>query len=398
MEVREMPVPNNDVHNNFAQRITAAAASGNQEEMQAALVEMMNSIQEDILSTANSLRGVSDAAVLAQRGVRQLTNKERKFYENFIENMKANKPLNSLSNTDKTIPETIIESVFEDIQQQYPLLNAIDSLPVTGITKLLLNTDTGMGATWGPLNAEITREINSGFIEFQVDACKLSAFIPVSDDMLKLSPSWLDLYVRRVLSEALSIGLINGVVDGDGKDAPIGMTRSVADDVVITGGVYPRKTAIKITDLSPVTYGNLLSKLAKNRNGKARPVTGIGLVCNSEDYYKLVMPATTVMRPDGTYASNVFPVPTEVYQCEAIPSGHAVIGITRNYFMGIAASTGVQFSDEYHFLEDERVYKIKLLGNGRAKNDTDFLYLDISELEPLYQRVAVVGTDDSEGV
>jgi hypothetical protein len=63
-----MPVPNNDISNNFAERITAAAASGNQEEMQQALVEMMTSIQNDIVNTANSLRGVSDAAVLAQRG------------------------------------------------------------------------------------------------------------------------------------------------------------------------------------------------------------------------------------------------------------------------------------------------------------------------------------------
>ena len=393
-----MPVPNNDISNNFAERITAAAAAGNTEEMQQALVEMMTSIQNDIVNTANSLRGVSDATVLAQRGVRQLTNEERKFYENFIENAKANKPLNALTNADKTIPETIIEAVFEDIKEQFPLLAAIDSLTVTGLTKILLSADTGMAATWGALNSEITREITAGFIEFDVASKKLSAFLPVSNDMLALGATWLDLYVRRILTESLALGLMAGVVDGTGNSEPIGMTRSVADDVVITGGVYPRKTAIKVTDLSPATYGNLLSKLAKNRNGKSRPVTGIGIVCNSEDYYKLIVPATTVLRPDGTYASNVFPVPTEVYQCEAVPSGHAVLGITRNYFLGIAAQTGVQFSDEYHFLEDERVYKVKLLGNGRAKSDTDFLYLDISELEPLYQRVAVIGTDDDEGI
>jgi HK97 family phage major capsid protein len=392
-----MPVPNNDISNNFAERITAAAASGNQEEMQQALVEMMTSIQNDIVNTANSLRGVTDAAVLAQRGVRQLTNKERKFYENFIENAKANKPLNALTNADKTIPETIIEAVFEDIKEQFPLLAAIDSLPVTGLTKILLSADAGDSAVWGALNAEITKEITAGFIEFDVASKKLSAFLPVSNDMLALGATWLDLYVRRILTEALSVGMINGVVDGDGKDAPIGMTRDVSDNVVITGGVYPRKTAIKVTDLSPATYGDLISRLAKNRNGKDRTVTGLGLIVNPTDYYKLIVPATTIL-VNGTYVNDVLPVPTEIHQAACVPAGHAVLGILKNYFFGIAAQTGVQFSDEYHFLEDERVYKIKLLGNGRAKNDTDFLYLDISDLEPLYQRVAVIGTDDDEGI
>lgn len=392
-----MPVPNNDISNNFAERITAAAASGNQEEMQQALVEMMTSIQNDIVNTANSLRGVTDAAVLAQRGVRQLTNKERKFYENFIENMKANKPLNALTNADKTIPETIIEAVFEDIKEQFPLLAAIDSLTVTGLTKILLSADAGDSAVWGALNAEITKEITAGFIEFDVASKKLSAFLPVSNDMLALGATWLDLYVRRILTEALSVGMINGVVDGDGKDAPIGMTRDISDNVTVVGGVYPRKTAIKVTDLSPATYGDLISRLAKNRNGKDRTVTGLGLIVNPTDYYKLIVPATTIL-VNGTYVNDVLPVPTEIHQAACVPAGHAVLGILKNFFFGIAAQTGVQFSDEYHFLEDERVYKIKLLGNGRAKSDTDFLYLDISDLEPLYQRVAVVGTDDNEGV
>jgi hypothetical protein len=167
--------------------------------------------------------------------------------------------------------------------------------------------------------------------------------------------------------------------------------------VVITGGVYPRKTAIKVTDLSPATYGDLISRLAKNRNGKDRTVTGLGLIVNPTDYYKLIVPATTIL-VNGTYVNDVLPVPTEIHQAACVPAGHAVLGILKNYFFGIAAQTGVQFSDEYHFLEDERVYKVKLLGNGRAKSDTDFLYLDISELEPLYQRVAVIGTDDDEGI
>ena len=52
---------------------------------------------------------------------------------------------------------------------------------------------------------------------------KLTAFLPVGKAMLDLGPVWLDRYVRAVLADAAALGLEEGLINGTGKDMPIGM-------------------------------------------------------------------------------------------------------------------------------------------------------------------------------
>ena len=67
--------------------------------------------------------------------------------------------------------------------------------------------------------------------------------------------------------------------------------------------------------------------------------------------------------------------------------------------MGVGAGTDggrLEYSDEYRFLEDQRVYRIKLYGNGRPMDDCSFAWVDISELEPLVQQVVVTNLSSLE--
>lgn len=80
--------------------------------------------------------------------------------------------------------------------------------------------------------------------------------------MLELGPEWLDNFVRQVLYEAFANGLEAGIVAGNGNNQPIGMNRQVGDNVTVTGGVYPKKNPVTVTDLSPATMGRLLAMIA----------------------------------------------------------------------------------------------------------------------------------------
>lgn len=379
----------------IAQRISNAAKEGNTEEFESGIQELFQNIHDSIIEQAASMQGAADSAILAQRGIRQLTSEELSFYNTLIDTIKAagtNNAMMALSNTDKTFPLTIINEVMEDMKQEHPLLAAVDTVNVTGLTKFLMNTDAGDNAAWGALESQITEEIASGFKEIDLGQFKLSAFLPISMDMLELGPKWIDSYIRICLSEALAIGYENAIITGTGKDMPIGMDRSVADDVVVTGGVYPKKDAISVTDLGRSSYGNLVSKLAKTQYGKARAIRGLILVVNPFDYYKTVMPATTVMTPEGHYVNDVLPVPTQIIQSVAVTQGEAILGMGKKYFLGVGGKRGIQFSDDYKFIEDKRFYKIVAYSNGRPKDDNAFLRLNIENLEPLYLEVKDVAS------
>lgn len=211
--------------------------------------------------------------------------------------------------------------------------------------------------------------------------------------MLDLGPQWLDRYVREVLYEALANGLEYGIVDGDGDGKPIGMTRQVGAGVTVTSGVYPKKNAVKVGDLSPETVGKLISLLALDENGKTRPVNDVVLLVNPQDYFEKVMPATTVMAPDGTYRNDVLPYPMTVIPTAALKTrGEAVIGIARRYFAAAGSNLAgnIEYSDHQKFLEDKRIYLIKLYANGMPKDNNAFLRLDISGLAPLTYKVVQV--------
>ncbi|MBO6301612.1 MAG: phage major capsid protein [Ruminiclostridium sp.] len=285
--------------------------------------------------------------------------------------------------------QTIITEVLEDIRTAHPLLDLIDFKNTTAITKWVVNKQGQQSAVWGQLTTAITEELSGNIDTVDMTLCKLTAFMYISNDILDLGPAWVDTYIRNILSEALAIGLETGIVDGDGKDKPIGMTRDVSDDAAIVGGVYPRKDEVTVTAFDPETYGTLLSTLAISPTGKQRTLGTPIMVVNPADYFKIVFPATTILTPNGIYATDVLPYPTRIVQSVAVPANHAVLGIGRLYFMGLGMSKNgrIETSEEYKFLEDLTTYKIKTYGNGFPKDNNAFLYLNIQNLAPTYPTV-----------
>lgn len=365
-----------------------------------AFTELCQRIETNVLEQAKELMQEQDVSILAQRGVRQLTSKEKVYYEKLIEAMKADDPKQALNDIDVVMPETIIDSVFEELQTNHPLLSKLSATTVTGLTRMMMNTNGDQKAKWGKLTAKIIEELTSGFKEVDVTQDKLSAFLPVAKAMLDLGPVWLDNYVRQVLYEALANGLEYGIVQGDGSAQPIGMMRQVGDGAVVVSGKYPMKEAIKVTAMDMEQMGKITAIMARNDQGQARIVNSLVLLVNPADYYKKVLPATRVLTPDGSYAS-VLPIDAEIIQTPAVPEGKVVYGMASKYFLGVgmAKNGKIEYSDEYHFLEDERVYLIKLYANGFAKDNNAFQVLDITDLQPVRFKVITGGetekTDDA---
>lgn len=383
-----------------AEKVKEALKSEDAEALAKVFADFANGIQESVLSEARSITQGADAAVLASRGVRQLTSEETKYYQQVIEAMRTSNPQQALSDLNVVLPITTIDAVFDDLVANHPLLGVINFTNTSGLIEYIVNTNTKQLATWGTLTSTIVTELTSGFKKINMTLQKLSAFIPVAKSMLDLGPAWMDKYVRSVLAEALYFGVEEGIVNGTGKDMPIGMNRQVGEGVTVTDGVYPLKTTVPVTGLDPVTYGTLIGGMAVDAKGNQRIVSEVIMIVNPTDYLTKVMPSTTVRAADGTYVNNVFPFPTRVVQSVEVPTGKAIFGLANRYFMGIgtAVSGKIEYSDDYKFLEDERVYLVKLYGHGEPLDNTAFVYADISGLVPTVQEVSVKGTVSTKAV
>lgn len=384
-----------------AAEMVAAMKSDDPAVQEAAWAKFHAALTEQIMGDFEDVKQSNDSAILVNRGYRQLTSKETAFYQKLTEALKSANPQQAFADIlgedieADLMPETIIEDVYRNLQEEHPLLAKVNFTYVKFATKWILNDHSRQKAVWGTITDEITKEITSGFKVVKVDQSKLSAFAFVEKGMLDLGPVFLDAYIRAVLAEAMLCGLEYGIVSGTGVDEPIGLIRDIHEGVTFsTTDGYPKKKAIKVTKFDPASYGQLLAPLSKTESGHARKFEAVQLLCTMNDYLTKIMPASTALTADGRYVTGLFPFPTEPIITNELEDGEAAIGLLDEYdvLVGGAKEGTVEFSDEFKFTEDVRYFKMKQYATGRALDNTSFLLLDISELEPTYLTVAALTT------
>ncbi len=367
--------------------ISKAMQSGDKKQIKDAWEMFHDSVAETIKQDYQEAQG--NRVILAQRGYRQLTTEETKYYEALIKAGRSENPKQELAGllSRDVMPVTIIEDVYKDLVDDHPLLSKINFQNVAYLTRWILNDHTKQTAVWGEINSEITKEITSAFKVVEVNQCKLTAFALIEKDMLDLGPVFLDNYIRTFLKDALLCGLEKAIISGSGKNCPIGLNRDIHEGVSVssTDG-YPEKAAIAVTSFLPEEYGELVARLVESEKGNQRKFEKVLLICNMKDYLTKVMPATTVLTSNGTYAKDLFPFPTDVEVSNELVEGKAILCLPEEYFMGIGgAKEGViEYSDEVKFLEDKRAFKIKMYGMGKAYDNTVSIVLDITNLDPAY--------------
>lgn len=336
-----------------------------------AFVEMQFKLAQNIEDRV--VAKAKDYALANTKIESRLTQEEREYYNEVIN-------LGGFGNMEKAMPATIYERVFEDLKQEHPLLDEIDFLNTTGLTEVTYRDETkdGQTAVWGTLTSAITKQLEAGFKVIKTRLFSLTAYIPVHQNMLLLGPDWIDKYVVELLKESIALALETAVVAGTGKEQPIGMIADLEGSVV--GGVYPAKNGTELTTLSPTALGkSIMSPLTKN--GK-RAVKNVIMVVNPLDYWSKIFPSTTFLTADKSYVHGVLPIPAKIIQSSAVPTGKMIAGLAKDYVLTVGSEQKIQYSDEYKFLEDQRIYKTKLLANGQPKDNTSFLVFDITNLAP----------------
>lgn len=388
------------------------------EVMQGAFEQFAQAIAATVQADFESANG--DRNILAQRGFRQLTAEETKYYQALIDAGKSKNPVQTYAGllSDKVMPTTIIEDVYKDLLAEHPLLAKINFQSVQYMTRWILNDHSVQTAVWGAVNSQIAQQITSAFRTVEITKCKLSAYAVIEKDMLDLGPAFLDNYIRTFLKEALAVALEDAIVTGNGLNMPIGLDRDIHQGVSVSSSTgYPQKTAVALTSFMPKEYGAVLAELCETEvyytadatgvitpastaaNSDGSPKSGytkhggamrsfdeVTLICNQKDYLSKVMPATTVLNAAGAFTNNIFPFPTDVVRSNRVPTGKAILCLPEEYFFGIGSSKEgtLEYSDDYHFLEDQRVFKIKMHGYGKAWDNTVAILLDISNLVEAY--------------
>lgn len=363
------------------QKMYEALQKGDVDGAAAALQEMQTSICEAVEKEFEQYKDVSDIAVLQSRGLRALTSEETEWYQKFIKAVKSGAKQEITNLTGAVVP-TIIDRVIEDMKKEHELLGEISFVNAAGAVKLVMNgaqMATKLGS-WGAIGSAIITQVAGQLKLIDVTKSKYTAYFLIPKDFTRFNfgfaPMWVDQYIRIILGEVIANGLELTIISGDGDDQFIGMTKDITTS---NNGKYSDKIPVVLTDWGD-SYADVVAGMAADGNGDDRNFAEVILVVNQRDYIKKVRRAQNAVTPAGVLdlISNTYP--TKVVRSMYMPQNRAVVGIAKNYFAAIngGQSGTIEYSDEYQFLEDNRVYSTRMYGGGQPVDNTSFTYLDIS--------------------
>ncbi|MEB1809033.1 MAG: phage major capsid protein [Bacillaceae bacterium] len=358
--------------NNFEEKKLAfakATTEGTAEEQSVALNEMIdalaNDVQSDILNQVSE--SMFDRSIMQSRGQNVLTTEEMKFFNAVVED-------GGFKDTE-TLPTTTQERIFDDLVQSHPLLKELGLQNLGAVTEFIYGDPEG-AAVWGPLFGDIQGQLNATFRKESITQLKLTAFIPLANDMIKLGPVWVERYVRTMISEAMSVGLERGFVVGTGKNEPIGLLKDPNGNVV--DGVYPDKTAVGTLTFKPgrTTINEmkdvvklLAKKLKADGTDAERPKNVAGkvvMVTNPFDTFDIQANATT-QNANGVYVTSL---PFNPIQTESVfvPQGKVVFFVKGEYIAAMGGTEPIKKFDQTLALEDATLYIAKQFATGKPKD------------------------------
>ncbi|MEK4502797.1 phage major capsid protein [Bacillus sp. FSL R12-0069] len=374
--------------NNFEEKKLAfakATQEGTPEEQSAALNSMIEAlatdVRSDILNQVNE--SMVDRSIMQSRGANVLTSEEMKFFNAVVEE-------GGFKSTE-TLPKTTQERIFDDLVEDHPFLQHIGLENLGAVTEFIYGDPEG-AAVWGPLFDGIKGQLNATFRKDSISQLKLTAFIPLANDMLKLGPVWVERYVRTMITEAMKVGLERGFVAGTGKNEPIGLLKDPSGSVV--NGVYPDKKPVGTLTFEPgrKTINELkgvVKLLAKKLNADGsdadRPKNIAGkvvMVTNPFDTFDIQANAT-IQNAAGVYVTSL-PFNPILTESVFVPQGKVLFFVKGQYVAAMGGTEPIKKYEETLALEDATVYIAKQYATGKPKDKyTSQVYtLKLEEVTP----------------
>ena len=331
---------------------------------------LINEIKEE------SEKAIADGEFAKSLNLRNLSNEEKKFYEALKDVKQA-----IVGNQIDIVPTTIVDITMEEIKAESNLLTDLVDFAPANVTKWISASKTGT-FHWGNLTAALGNndDITATIAAINVELAKLTAYIVIPKAIRDLSLPFVDKYFRAVLKEVMSDGMVNGALVGNGKEAPIGIYKSIENS---TNGVHADKDVDEqLTRFTP--KGLAEAKKYLSNNGK-RSLDELLLVCNPADEADYVAPA--LYDEEGRMISSFKNL--KVYAHSENPLGKAALVIPKKYTMGFSGLKIDEY-DQTKAMDDADVVIAKVYANGRTVDDNTAYVFDVTKLEEYVRNVRVV--------
>lgn len=192
---------------------------------------------------------------------------ERSEVKEFYERLKN---IRAVGGEGLTIPQVIINRIMDitgDYTTLYPL---VDKIPVTGTSRILIDTDT-TAATWIEQKGAIPQGDVGTIANVDFDGFKVGKLVFVDNCIMQDSIINIDNYVTRKIARAIGLALDKAIVKGEGaaNKQPEGIIPSLKDTHKVTVEKGPKTLIdtvkqIKLIDTGEDSVGEIVAVMKRS--------------------------------------------------------------------------------------------------------------------------------------
>ena len=349
------------------------------EDKSQAIMEAMEMIASEVNQELVN-RIVEEARTVGSAALPQLSENEKKFFQRLKMGAKQSLTAEQID----IIPIETVDKTLKDVRTEYPIMGLINFAPAN-VKHWLTGSKSG-GAVWGALTAALTSsgELSATIGGLNIEVSKLYAYCVIPKAIRDLEIGYVEKYFRAILAEAMYDGIAAGYIDGDGKEAPIGILRKVGQTE--SDGTHSAKSVVStLLGFSPLQMAPVLTTLS---NGGKRNVDNLHVIANPLDVYGYINPALYGDSVVGGFVQKSF-MPLTVIAEPNCAQGKAAITMPGLYTMGFSGMKVEEYK-ETKALDDADLLIAKVYGNGRADDDNSAFIFNPQNLVPYITKVEEV--------
>lgn len=287
-------------------------------------------------------------------------DENKEFYRTIIEHVRLNK--RTLEGGDLTIPTDIVNIIQKRVADMNPLYNEVTVHKLNGNGRFFVDGSIPRGI-WVEC-CDPLEELDFALKMIELDCYMVGGYAILCNALIDDSAIDLINYIDERIAMSISLGILDGIVIGDGDKKPLGLMNAGIQKISVEPDFKSIVKAFGEIGEEGVQLGRYLA------------------IMNRKTYYSYVISNMMRVGDNGQWvttdeADAAFPDGTRIKIIDNVPENTIIVGDFKRYILGERKAMTVTDSEHAQFIQNNTIIKGLARYDGKPAEASSFAILEL---------------------